>query len=355
MGLPFRCFAGLAVGLVRLMASDPGSNAESFRTGAPPRATVFAVQDSSATALFIPNPEVVRHLVDRGVAALAGRPSASEAWRSLLPPGDSIGFKVTSAPGEVAGTRLAVVRALVESLQASGHPSSRIAIWDKRPSDLRRAGWYRLADELGVRCIAAEDAGWDPDPFKAYEKPVLGRLVAGDLEFPNKEDPGAGRRSFVSRLLSQELNHIVPVSPVLNHNVAGVNGQLLGLAYASVDNTLRFVNNPGLLAETVPEICALDDVLPKVLFGVTDALICQYRGEDTTRLHQAIALNELRFSRDPVALDVLAIADIERARGGSPDAQIPENRIRTELFANAELLDLGVADLKRIELVRPSH
>ena len=72
-----------------------------------------------------------------------------------------------------------------------------------------------------------------------------------------------GRRSHISRLLTQELNRIIPVAPVPNHNVAGVNGDLLGLSIASVDNTLRFVNNPGLYAEVVRKFCPWTMCFPK--------------------------------------------------------------------------------------------
>lgn len=341
---------GLAVPVAGWGVSDvPAAGAESAPS-APLRSVVYEVQDPAATTHFVPNPEVVRRLVDRGIAALAGKASASEGWPELIRSTETVGFKVTSAPGEVSGTRLPVVRALVESLRASGHPADRIAFWDKRSTDLRNAGWYRLAEELGVRCLASDQAGWDPDPDKAYDKAVLGRLVAGDLEYGRKEEPGVGRRSYVSRLLTHDLDRIIPVTPVMNHNVAGVNGQLLGLAFAGVDNSIRFANNPGLYAEAVSEICALEDIFPRIAFGVSDALVCQYRGEEATRLHNATMLNSLRFSRDPVALDVLAIADIENARGKAPGEGGP--RTRSEIYSNAELLELGVADLKRIDVKR---
>ena len=120
------------------------------------------------------------------------------------------------------------------------------------------------------------------------------------------------------------------------------------LALGSIDNSLRFQNNPALLAEAVPEICALDDVLARVVFGVSDALICQYRGEESLRLYDTLVLNELRFSRDPLALDALAVDDIIRAHKASPYAvgKIYE----TDLYVNAELLELGVSDLKRIDV-----
>lgn len=313
-----------------------------------PRAEVFVVQDPTATAAFVPNLTVVRRLVERGIITLADKADITNAWHALIRTNDVVGFKVTSAAGEVSGTRPSVVRALVETLLAAGHPAKQIVIWDKRTVDLRQAGWQTLAASLGVRCRSSEEAGWDPNPDRAYEKPVMGRLVAGDLEFDQRQDLNAGRRSYVTRLLTQELTVVIPVTPVLAHNLAGVNGQLVGLALGSIDNSLRFQSNPALLAEAVPEICALDDLLSRVVFGVSDALFCQYRGEESLRLYDTVVLNELRFSRDPLALDALAVDDIVRAHKASPYAV--GKLYETDLYVNAELLELGVSDLKRIDV-----
>lgn len=312
------------------------------------RARVVAVHDAAATVSFAPDPAIVRQMVATGLTGLTGRTTVAEAWHSLVSSKDVVGFKVTAAPGAVSGTRPATVQALVESLLAAGHPARQVVIWDKRDLDLRAGGWHRLADQLGVRCAASEDAGWDE--AKSYESPFIGRLVAGDLEFGRKESDHMGRKSYVSKLLTREVTKIVTVAPVLSHSGSGVNGQLAGLAWASADNTLRFANDPARLAEAVPDICALDDVLPHLAFAVSDALLCQFRGEERTLLHYAVALNELRFSKDPVALDVLALADIEQARR---NAKVEgERKISTELYTNAELIDLGVADPARIDVIR---
>lgn len=348
--LSCRVLLGLVAGVFLGSAAEPTGEARFSSSTNRPRAEVLVVQDPAATTFFVPNAPVVRRMVERGITALADQPTISQAWRALIRTNDVVGFKVTSAPGDVSGTRPVVVRALVESLKESGHPAEKIVIWDKRASDLRNAGWYSLAHDLGVRCVSSEDAGWDPDPERAYEKAVLGRLVAGDLEFNRRDDLNAGRRSYVTRLLTKELTVVIPVTPVLTHNLAGVNGQLVGLALGSVDNSLRFQNNPNLLAEAVPEICALDDVLARVPFGVSDAMVCQYRGEETVRLYNTMVLNELRFSRDPVALDAVALEDLTRARKASP--YTVDKQFETDVYVNAELLELGVSDLKRIDLRR---
>jgi hypothetical protein len=303
-----------------------------------PNATVVAVQDAAATTSFIPEPSVVRRMVASGLLRLTETTNATQAWATIVKPSDVVGFKVTASPGPVSGTRPVVVEALIESLIEAGHPASKIVIWDKRSIDLRAAGWYRLASQLQVRCSASEDAGWEDSKF--YDSPLLGRLVAGDHEFGKKDGEGVARKSFVTRLLTRDITRIISVAPVLSHHVTGVHGHLAGLAWAGVDNTIRFFNDPVRMAEAVPEICALDDLMPRVALAVGDALICQYRGEERTLLHYSEALNELRFSRDPV--------DIDRAR---TRAKIEgEKTFTTELYTNAELIELGIASLDRISV-----
>lgn len=314
----------------------------------PVTATVTVVEDPAATVAFEPDVAVVRRMVERGLNGFAGTTDTTAAWRTWVQAADVVGFKVTSAPGALSGTRLPVVRALVETLLAAGHDRGRVVIWDRRAVDLRAAGWFRLAEELGVRCVAAEDAGWSAAEF--YESPILGRLVAGDLEFGRERQEQLGRKSHVTRLLKEELTKVVTVAPVLNHPMTALNGHLAGLALASVDNVLRFESDAAVLAEAVPEICALDSVLPRVVFGVGDGLVCQYRGADRTLLHYATPLNQLRFSRDVVALDALALEDVKRERERVKLAG--EKPLKTDLYANAAVLELGVADLKRIEVRR---
>jgi len=317
-------------------------------TNGPVRAKVFVTGDPGATSAFVPDAGITRRLVLRGLLALAGKETTAEAWRFLVRSNDVVGFKVTSSPGALIGTRPAVVEALISSLVESGHPANRIVIWDRDPRDLQTAGFVALARRLGVRTATTTETGWDP--AKSYESPIGGKLVYGDLEFGKGDRFSVGRKSHVSLLLTHDITRIITVAPLLAHNAAGVNGHLLSLAFGSMDNVFRFDGDPGRAAETVPEICALDDLMPKVAFGVSDTLVGQVRGDDTARLHDTVALNEIRFSTDLVALDRLALADIEAARKAYPIEG--EKPFKTDLFNNAELLELGVAELKRIEVIR---
>lgn len=320
--------------------------AESTAAGpAQQKSVVHVTHDPDATQSFVPDPEVLRRMVDAGVQAVAGTNRTSAAWRRFIRTNDVVGFRVISAPGAISGTRPAVVEALVLSLLSAGHPARNIVLWDKRARDLILAGYPALADRLGIRWVATEEYGWDEDEY--YDNPTIGRLLIGDLEFPRRDRPNAGRKSHVSRLLSKEVTKIIPVTPLLSHTLLGVHGHMAGLSLGAVDNTLRFEQEGARLAEFIPEICALDPLYPKVAFAVTDALVCQFRGEERTYLHYAVTLNQLRFSTDPVALDRLSLEDIQRARAVNPTEG--EKPFEPRLYENCALVEMGTANLTEIE------
>ena len=307
-------------------------------------AHVVIVEDANATEAFRPLQDHVQSMVRRGIMRLTGKTDSREAWLSLVSTQDIIGIKVSSKPGANSGTRPAVVTAVVRGLIAAGVPPQQIIIWDRNEVTLRDAGFMQLAEELRVRVAAATQAGWDET--NAYDTPLIGNPIYGDLEFEKKGE-GVGRKSHVSRLVTTEMTKIISVTPMLNHASAGVCGHLYGLAMDSVDNILRFDGDPGRLAQAVPEICALPVLGDRVVLNITDALICQYEGGQRGLLHYSTMLNQLRFSRDPVALDVLSIKELDAQRRKS---KAPNFRPNVELYRNAALLEIGIADPARIKV-----
>jgi len=328
-----------------LVVAAAGPLRANSATGPGPARVVVAYHPA-ATEAFKPRPTIISNMVAKAVAQLTGSSNASAAWRSLVNTQDTVGIKVYSAPGPNSGTRPEVAAAVVAGLLAAGVPAQKIIVWDKHRGDLRRAGYFELAERYGIRVEGSAQIGYDEKAF--YETAFIGHLVWGDVEF-GKTEEGMGRKSYVSRLVSKEITKIINITPMLNHNAASVCGNLFGLAVGSVDNTFRFENNPRLLGEAVPEIYALEAIGDRVVLNITDALLCQYQGEQRTLLHYSTVLNELRFSRDPVALDVLSIKELARQRSA---AQMNAARANTILYENAELLELGVAELDRINVER---
>jgi hypothetical protein len=312
----------------------------------PDRSRVVVVEDPSSMVTFNPVPEVVAKMVNRGITSLTAKETLADAWRSLVSTQDTIGIKVTSSPGPTIGTRPAVVAAVVKGLIEAGVPPAQVLIWDRHTSDLARAGFFDLAQRFGVRVAGSADEGYDESAY--YETALLGRLVWGDHEF-GKRGEEVGRRSFVSKLVTRKMTKIINITPLLNHNDTYVLGNLSSLALGSVDNSLRFVSMPGRLAQAIPEIYALEQLSDRVVLNIVDALICQYLGEERTVLHYSTMLRQLRFSTDPVALDVLSIHELTQQR---QLAGIPPVKIDWQIYTNASLLELGSSDLRQVDIIR---
>ena len=294
-------------------------------------------------------------MVDAGVTNLTGKTDLGAAWRTIVSSNDIVGIKVFSAPGADAGTRPAVVAAVIEGLLAAKIPPRNIIVWDRQRADLRRAGFMEMAERYGVQIEGSANGGFDESVFYSPERPTVGQLVWGDVEFGRKGE-GVGRKSFVTRLLTKQVTKVINITPMLNHNAAGVNGHLYSLAQGSVDNFIRFENDLLRLSTAVPEIFALPAVGDKVALNITDALICQYHGESQGLLHYAVMLNELRFSKDAVALDYLSLREMEQVRL-SAKTSVPRGSSLTnqvELVNNASLLELGASEMDLIKIDRVS-
>ncbi len=334
-----------------LLARAPAQESLSPTHTNAPRARVVIEEDPDATYDLQPVAYRIQTMMERGITNLTGKSTVSNAWLSLVSTNDTVGIKVYSAPGPNSGTRPAVAAAVVQGLIDAGLPPKQIIIWDKRAVDLRLAGYFDFEQRYGISVMGSVEAGYDEKTF--YEAALLGPLSWTDVEF-NQKGPGMGRKSYVSRLVSRQITKIINLTPMMHHNAAGVYGNMFSLTMASVDNTLRFENNVAELDKAVPEIYALpvfgDKVAgERVVLSIVDALICQYEGQSQGLLHYSTVLNQLRFSHDPVALDVLSLQEINHQRALAGTAVVNTNM---ELFNNAALLEIGVSDTNRIDVTR---
>lgn len=285
-------------------------------------------------------------MVERGLTELTGKPNVADAWLSLVSTQEVVGLKVYTSPGPNSGTRLAVVESVVTGLLSAGFAPTNIVVWDWRVGDLRLAGYFRLQERHGIDIQGAQEAGYDENVY--YETALVGTLRYGDHEF-GKQGPGVGRRSFVSRLLTERITRIINITPVMHKRSTGVVGHLYSLTMGAVDNTWRFETQPSRFAVAIPEIYALPTLSDRVVLNITDALICQYEGENMSLLHYSVTANEIFFSKDPVVLDVLAMKKLKLHR--STDTPLSDQE-EMAIYQNAELLELGRADPDAVEILR---
>lgn len=346
-GFPARVWC-LVLALVPFSASaqSSGSIASSLGLTSENRARVVIVHHPAATEVFQARPDIVRGMVRQGLTNLTARANPAEVWQSLVSTQDVVGIKILTGSGPNVGTRPAVVAAVVETLLEAGLSPDHIIVWDRSLGGLSQPGFQQMKNRFGIRLESSIAAGYDEDTF--YENNILGALVWGDYEF-GKMGEDIGRKSFVSKLVTDEITKLVMISPLLNHNRAGVSGNLYSLASGSVDNFARFEASAQRLAVAVPEICALPELGDRVVLNVVDALVGQYEGEQRGLLHYSAPVNEIRLSFDPVALDVLSLQELERQR---QEAGLKSGAQNRELYQNAALLELGISNPSDILIER---
>jgi hypothetical protein len=331
-----------------LLALGWGVQGADFFTpsGANPSSRVVIAEGDDLLNAFLPDNARVAAVFNLGLLRFTRTTNIIAAWRSLVTTNDTVGIKVYSTPGPLNGTRPAVVAAIARGLMSAGLPPDKIIIWDKHAGDLRAAGYFTLGKELGVRVMGAVDAGYDPNTFYLPDSPVIGALVWGDLEF-GRTNRDAGKRSFVSKLVSQQMTKIISVAPLINENSAGVCGHFFSLALGSVDNTRRFEDDPDRLSVALPEIIALPAIGDRVALNVTDALLGQYQGGPAGYLQYSTVLDQVWLSHDPVALDVLALKELAREAKTFGTEPVPSE---SEIYTNAALLELGANDPARMRI-----
>lgn len=322
---------------------------------------VVVVESPGAVQSFVPNQEKIREMVDVGIKETTGEETALNGILSLISTNDVVGIKVYTLHSETGGTRTEVVRAVIDILKEAGLPSEHIIVWDRSMDTLRSSGFLKLSRELKVGIAASSQEGFDKEV--SYNSFFPSSLVAGDVEFNNKnnfditpvasKDSDVGRRSFLTKLLTKRITKIIMITPLLHHNLLGITGHIYSLASGSTDNFLRFEMDGDRLAEAASEIYAMEDVGDRVVLCITDALLCQYRGQNNGFLHYSKPLNELRFSFDPVALDWMSLKtmlDIRNSIDGVNQSLSVFSPSGKTLCENAILLELGNGHESKLQI-----
>ena len=148
----------------------------------PDRSIVYSAHDPGAIKDYRTDPAVVRAMVNRLVLAVTAQPDLARAWGSLVSPNDKIGIKISATGGELFTTHRDVVNAIVDGLVAAGHPRRSIIVWDRSLGGIKDAGYSPGAEGYQMKSIAPSD-GYDPNAI--FTAPLTGKLIWGDLEYPN--------------------------------------------------------------------------------------------------------------------------------------------------------------------------
>jgi uncharacterized protein (DUF362 family) len=331
----------------------------------PSRSYVYRVESPNAIADYETNSAVVRRMVDDLVMAATGEQTVAGAWGSLVKPSDVVGIKVCTNGAPLFSSHPAVVNAIVAGLAEAGVPRQNIVVWDRDEHLLKVAGYQTRS--AGYRLMWSEG---NYDPKAVITSPISGKLIYGDLLFMAKtpdtlgggvrgeEDEKAKRKprgqenlsdeSHLSTVLTRVVTKVINV-PVLSDNIyCGLSGALFNMTIQNLDNWRRLVQEPISGDPSIPEAYADPRVGDKVVFQIMDGLIALYAGAPMGDANYAVHYGTLLASKDPVAMDAVALQRIDewRARAQMEPASKTAKYIQT-----AFSYGLGNADLSKIEVV----
>src|SRR5947208_4458045 len=286
---------------------------------APTPSIVYAVHEPDAIKSYEANPRVVREMVNRLVLAVTGQSDVGRAWASLVSPKDRVGIKICAAGGELFTTHHAIVNAIVDGLAAAGHPRSGIIVWDRSLGGIKEAGYRPTTDSYQVKAIAPHD-GYDAKTV--VSAPVAGKLVWGDFEYVGDlgkmplfaAADATSNVSHFSKIVSNEVDKVINVPVMSVSETNGIAGCIYNMTIPNIDNWRRFAQGSRFGAESLAEIYSNPLIANKVVFNLMDGLIAQYAGGPQPQPNYAVHHATLYASRDPVALDAIALKRLEEWR-----------------------------------------
>jgi uncharacterized protein (DUF362 family) len=280
---------------------------------------VYEVHNPDAIKDYEANPRVVREMVNRLVLAVTGQSDVAKAWASLVSPNDRVGIKICAAGGELFTTHHAVVNAIVDGLATAGHPRSGIIVWDRSLGGIKEAGYRLGTDGFQVKAVAPHD-GYDAKAV--VSAPLAGKLVWGDFEYVGDlgkmplfaDGDATSNVSHFSKIISTEVDKVINVPVMSVSETNGIAGCIYNMTIPNIDNWRRFAQGSPFGAESLAEIYANPLIAKKVVFNLMDGLLAQYAGGPQPQPNYAVHHATLYASKDPVALDAVALKRLEELR-----------------------------------------
>ena len=345
-----------------LFAQDSGS-----------KSRVAYLENPNLLNNYDPKPGAVKDAVAKLLTTLTGEAKPADAWKDLgISPDDTVAVKIAALGDARTSTSQEVVNAVTDSLTDAGVKPENIIIWDRTERDMTRSGFAvsNARGKIQTRAVIpgvnsdVPGLGWDPET-PPYFNPTMGELIYGDLKFqPSLLDgmpaaaPSAGSAdrtpywSYYTKLVTRKDVKVVNLGTMTSDSNLGIYGCCASLALGSVDNNRRLLKPNADQDTSIGEILISDPLKPKTVLHISDGLVIKFAGNRAFDANYASTPGILLASKDPVALDAMAVDRFEKLRLNPGPGVPPIPRIgNVPHLAGAVLVGAGNADPQKIEIV----
>ena len=303
--------------------------------------------------------EPIRRMLNEGMIELTEAEDATQAWRKFFEKGDVVGIKLTPVGGPLVQSSAEVLQGIVAGLESAGVRRQDIVVYDRYKDQFLQAGFDKWLPP-GVRWSFAAERyddvqqsidGYDPEHF-------MDMAVVHPGQDPS--DPKA-RRSYVAKFITQEVNKLINLPALKDHQSAGVTLALKNLSHGLVNNVSRSHTSPTLnvCGAFIPAVVSLPVIRNKAVLHILDGIRALYHGGPFARPPYVWEHRTLYFATDPVAIDRVGWKEIDRKRAevgmkpiadAKPDAVSSFLNRQPEHVEIAGALGLGVWEERRIDL-----
>jgi uncharacterized protein (DUF362 family) len=300
-------------------------------------------------------------MMQRGMTELTQTAAWQDAWRTFFEKGDVVGIKVSPVGGPKLSSDASVLHAIIEGLNAAGVTNENIVVFNRYRQETIEAGIDKWLPP-GVHFVAASEQYTETQlDMEGYdEKHFMEMALIKPQDSPTDSHV---RRSYVAKVVTQQVNKIINLPVLKHHQSAGVTITLKNMSHGMVNNVNRSHLTPTLNAcgVFIPTVVSLPIIRQKVMLHIVDAVKASYHGGPPAKPRFMWDPKTLFFGTDPVALDKtgLKVIDAKRAEVGmssialsKPDDASHFLNAQVEHIEIAGMLQLGVFDDDKIKVNR---
>ena len=290
------------------------------------RGRVVAVHNPATITSGQFGAEAIHQTIYKGMTQLTGAPDLRSAWKQFVGPGDVVGIKVNPVGMPHVISCAEVLREIVYGLKSAGVRANDIVVYDRYRRQFLKGGFDKWLPE-GVRWMAAcEDYeeiqqaidGYDPDHYMDMALTCPGYDVSNLT----------ARRSYAARFITKEVNKLVNLAVLKDHQSAGVTLALKNLSHGLVNNVSRSHSTPTANAcgVFIPAVVSMPVIRNKAILHILDGIKGLYHGGPGSRPQFVWEHKTMYFATDPVALDRVCWKVIDEKRVATGMKAVAESR-----------------------------
>ncbi|MCL5018931.1 MAG: DUF362 domain-containing protein [Patescibacteria group bacterium] len=252
----------------------------------------------------------VEKVLNASMMKFTNTASVEAAWKSLFSPKDKVGIKMNVM---MTATHDELVAAIVKNLKGIGISDGNIFIWDRDRGGIGEKGVYTRNQSFGYH------------------------------------------RNSLSNIIMEHTTALINVPGVKTHWLSGIAVAVKNWVGAvtninTLDRDVVFVIHKNS-CEDIGIIPALPEIKNKSRLVIADAIRPLFHGGPQVNPAYLWQNKEIMIATDPVAIDALCLQKIQERRFKEKGAEWPLSPPPISVAAADKKYNLGVSDLKRIDVV----